>query len=528
MSELSPQPPMPKRAESLLSGSISGDRLGALLSAAVDPIVLIDLEGRISGFNRAAESVFGYREDEVRGQPVSMLMPGPYRDEHDGYMSRYLATGQRRIIGIGREVTALRADGSTFPIDLSVGEYVNGDEHGFVGILRDISRRKAQEAELQQTTAELRLIFANTPTAIAILDRRGVIVDLNHAAETLLGFEATALRGRRHDQLVVDEDRAALQNGLAGIAGSGERLSLELRYRRADGELLQAQLQAGVALDAEGEALLTICEIVDRRPLYEATREAEDLRTRLAHVARIGTLGEMVSGIAHEVNQPLTAIANYANAARRFLRAGIDDKEELAAILDKIATQAERAGQVIRGLRTLSRRRDAVREPLEVGSLIAEVVRLVEFELRARGWRLQIEVEDGLPPISGDAVQIQQVLLNLIRNGLEAMADAACGDGVEVRATQAEGGWVEIAVRDSGPGVPAEVEERLFEPFYTTKSQGMGLGLSICQSIMAAHGGALRYRRGEPGQGASFVLRLPAALATPIKDLESIDGGEDG
>ena len=139
----------------------------------------------------------------------------------------------------------------------------------------------------------------------------------------------------------------------------------------------------------------------------------------MAHVARIGTLGEMVSGIAHEVNQPLTAIANYANAARRFLRAGIDDKEELAAILDKIATQAERAGQVIRGLRSLSRRRDAVRERLEVGSLIAEVARLVEFELRARGWRLQIEVADGLPAISGDAVQIQQVLLNLIRNAVE-------------------------------------------------------------------------------------------------------------
>lgn len=515
---------MPKRSEGLRSGRIAADRFGALLSAAVDPIVLINLEGRISGFNRAAESVFGYREDEVRGQPVSMLMPGPYRDEHDGYLSRYLSTGQRRIIGIGREVTALRRDGSTFPIDLSVGEFVNGGEHGFVGILRDITRRKIQEAELRKTTAELRLIFANTPTAIAILDRDGVIVDLNLACEGLLGYAADMLRGRRHAELVVDEDRPATVAGLAAIADSGERLSLELRYRRVDGERLQAQLQAGVALDAEGELLLTICEIVDRRPLYEATREAEDLRTRLAHVARIGTLGEMVSGIAHEVNQPLTAIANYASAARRFLRAGAVDIEELAVILDKIATQAERAGQVIRGLRSLSRRRDAVRERLEISSLITEVARLVEFELRACGWRLQIEVEDALPVVSGDAVQIQQVLLNLIRNGLEAMAEQASGDAVELRAARAGSGWVEIRVRDSGPGVPSEVEERLFEPFYTSKAQGMGLGLSICQSIMSAHGGELRYRRREHGAGAEFVMRLPVVMRAERAELEGVDG----
>ncbi|MDP3294428.1 MAG: ATP-binding protein, partial [Nevskia sp.] len=346
------------------------------------------------------------------------------------------------------------------------------------------------------------------------------------SCEDLLGYAAEALRGRRHAELVVDDDRDAAVAGLAAIVDSGERLSLELRYRRVDGERLQAQLQAGVALDAEGAPLLTICEIVDRRPLYEATREAEDLRTRLAHVARIGTLGEMVSGIAHEVNQPLTAIANYASAARRFLRAGTGavDIEELAVILDKIAAQAERAGQVIRGLRSLSRRRDAVRERLEVGVLISEVARLVEFELRARGWRLQLEVEEALPAVCGDAVQIQQVLLNLIRNGLEAMAEQASGEAVEVRALRAGSGWVEIRVRDSGPGVPSEVEERLFEPFYTTKAQGMGLGLSICQSIMSAHGGELRYRRGEQGAGAEFVIRLPVAMADEQAERGAVDG----
>ena len=504
---------MPRKSAGLRSGRISGDRFGALFAAAVDPIVLIDREGRITGFNPAAENVFGWREDEVRGERVSILMPGPYRDEHDGYMNRYLDTGQRRIIGIGREVVARRRDGSTFPIDLSVGEFVSGDEHGFVGILRDITGRKAQEAELRRTTEELRLIFEQTPTALAILDADGRIVDANRACESLLGFDADTLRGRRHGELLAEADRDAVDSGLAAvIAGSSENLSRDVQYRRRDGSSLAALLHAGIARDLAGAPLLAICEIVDRSQLFEATREAEDLRTRLAHVARIGTLGEMVSGIAHEVNQPLTAIANYANAARRFVLSGNSDPAELAAILDKIATQAERAGQVIRGLRNLTRRRDAVREVLHCAALIAEVARLVDFELRARGWRLVTRITGSLPPVRGDGVQIQQVLLNLIRNGIEAMAESATGDVIEVAASAVDSGAVEICVRDSGPGLARDVEDRLFEPFFTTKAQGMGLGLSICQSLMRAHDGDLRYQRGSSG-GAEFIMRLPAATA---------------
>ncbi len=494
------------------SGPISGDRFGALFAAAVDPIVLIDREGRITGFNLAAEQVFGWREADVLGERVSILMPGPYRDEHDGYMSRYLGTGQRRIIGIGREVVARRRDGSTFPIDLSVGEFVSGDEHGFVGILRDITARKAQEAELRRTTEELRLIFEQTPTALALLDAEGRIVDVNRACESLLGRDAEALRGRHHGDLLADADRALVEGALSEvIAGRGETWSCDVQYLRGDGRPLPALLHAGVARDVEGRPLLAICEIVDRSQLFEATREAEDLRTRLAHVARIGTLGEMVSGIAHEVNQPLTAIANYANAARRFVLAGDSDPAELAGILDKIAAQAERAGQVIRGLRNLTRRRDAVREPLDCAALIAEVARLVEFELRARGWRLLTRIDGPLPPVYGDGVQIQQVLLNLIRNGIEAMAEAAQGDAIEVHAEAVDCGNVEIRVCDRGPGLRREVEDHLFEPFFTTKAQGMGLGLSICKSLMRAHDGDLRYQPGRDG-GAEFIMRLPAAM----------------
>jgi len=368
--------------------AVAESRLNALLDAAVDAIILIDAGGILTRFNRAAERMFGYDQAEVLGRNVSMLMPEPYRSQHDGYIQRYATTGERRIIGIGREVEARRKDGTTFPIDLSVGEYLATGEflptgkHGFVGIIRDLTERKAQ------------------------------------------------------------------------------------------------------------------------------TREAEELRARLTHVGRLGTLGEMVSGIAHEVNQPLTAISNYASACRRMVQSGTASGEELAGALDKIGAQAERAGQVIRGLRALVRRRDEVREPLDCNQLIRDVARLVEFDARQAGFRLVLKLAEPLPATMGDAVQIQQVVLNLIRNGLDAMLEQASGDAVEVETAVADG-KVEIRVTDSGPGLGAAAVARLFEPFFTTKPQGIGLGLSICKSIIGAHRGELRGERG-PGGGARFRVRLPA------------------
>ena len=379
---------------SLLSSGAES-RFNALLDAAVDAIILIDVRGCITRFNPAAERMFGYREDEVVGHNVSMLMPEPYRSQHDGYIGRYAATGERRIIGIGREVAAQRKDGSTFPIDLSVGEFDAAavpagqrrragdaqDEHGYVGIIRDLTERRAQMAE------------------------------------------------------------------------------------------------------------------------------AEGLRSRLAHVGRLGTLGEMVSGIAHEVNQPLTAISNYASACRRMVQAGTIEGEELAGTLEKIGAQAERAGQVIRGLRALVRRREEQREPLDLNRLIRDVIKLAEFEVRQAGYRIDLDLAEPLPATHGDAVQIQQVVLNLIRNGLDAMLEQARGDTIRIE-TGVHEGHVEIRVTDSGPGLPPPVEQRLFEPFFTTKPQGIGLGLSICRSIATALGGELTAASRLQG-GAEFQLRLP-------------------
>jgi two-component system sensor kinase FixL len=488
---------------------VAHTRLNALLDAAADAMVLIDGRGRITRFNAAAQRIFGYSEPEVLGHNVSMLMPQPYRGEHDAYLDRYLSTSEPRIIGIGREVAALRKDGSTFPIDLSVGEFDSEGEHGFVGILRDISVRKAQEEKIRSSEEHLRLIFENAPTAIAITEPRGHITAANPAARRLLGHSEAELRKLRLSDLILPDDRAPAAAQMQATFQQGGQCEFEVRYSRKDGSVCHALTHASVAHDARGAPLMMICELVDRSELFEATHEADELRSRLTHVSRIGTLGEMVSGIAHEVNQPLTAIANYASACRRMLASGQATPEELAGTLEKIAVQSERAGDVIRGLRNLLRKRDQVRQPLDCNQLVREVVRITDFELRQNGFRLVQALAPMLPPVTGDGVQIQQIVLNLIRNALDAMALQASGDVVEI-STASDGSWVDIFVADCGPGIPPAVAERLFEPFFTTKAEGIGLGLSICKSILTAHKGALQISTNAWG-GTTFQVRLPAA-----------------
>lgn len=484
------------------------DRLSALLDAAVDAVVLIDPRGRITRFNHAAERLFGYRAEEVINHNVALLMPSPDRERHDSYLHRYLETSEKRIIGIGREVLGRRRNGSIMPIELSVGEFRSGAEHGFVGILRDITQRKQQEAEIRARSEELRMVFENAPTGITITSPDGLIVNANRACAQLLGYSAEELVGRNHLELLSEADRPMVQEDFERTAATGEPLGREVRYRTRNGQPLYALLHSGAVRDAEQRPQLMICEIVDRSALFEATREADQLRARLTHVSRLGTLGEMVSGIAHEVNQPLTAIANYANAGRRLLANGDAQPAEIASVLEKIGTQAERAGQVIRGLRALARKHAASRERLDCNALVQEVCRLLEFELRASDWKLQLRLAPQLPVVVGDAVQIQQVILNLLRNAIESMNEHATGTTITVTSVAPIDAYVELRVADSGRGLSTETEEHLFEPFYTTKQQGMGLGLSICKSIAAAHGGDLSYRRAATG-GAEFILRLP-------------------
>lgn len=357
--------------------------MAALMQAAVDAIVVIETGEKIVAFSRSAEKMFGYSADEVIGQPVSTLMPQPYRSEHSSYIERYQATGQPHIIGVGREVKAVRKDGRIFPVWLSVGEAKSRAGHRYVGIIRDLTEQ--------------------------------------HAAET-------------------------------------ERRSLEMR---------------------------------------------------LEHVSRLSLLGEMAAGIAHEINQPLTAIANYSQAARNVLDRVPVDRKTLTTACEGIAEQVQRAGDVIKNLRKFVRTREIERSRLNLKALVDGVMVLIKADAAHDGITVDTLLSDALPDVSGNAVQLQQVLLNLTHNAVDAMRDNTRRPKlltIETRATP--DGGVEIRVSDRGSGVSSNLEEAIFNPFFTTKRQGLGVGLAISRSIVDAHGGLLSFERRDGG-GSTFIVKLP-------------------
>jgi two-component system sensor kinase FixL len=357
-------------------------RLRSILETVPEAIIVIDEHGLIDEFSPAAERLFGYRPAEVQGRNVSMLMPSPYRNRHDGYIQNYLSTGVRRIIGIGRVVVGLRKDGSTFPMELSVGEARIGGRRVFTGFVRDLTERQQTEKRLQ------------------------------------------------------------------------------------------------------------------------------DLQSELLHVSRLSAMGQMASALAHELNQPLTAILNYVRAARRFMEGDARAAAKAVEVMDKAVAQTARAGQIIRRLRDFVEKGQSHQTRDDLNKTIEEASALALVGAKESGVKVSLALSPSLPEVRIDRIQIQQVVLNLVRNSIEAMAASERRElRIGTSLTQ-DGAQVEIA--DSGPGLPAEVTAQLFQPFVTTKPQGMGVGLSISRSIIEAHGGRIW---AEPNPGGGVAFRFTVRLA---------------
>lgn len=357
--------------------------LKSILDTVLDATVVSTRDGTIVSFNAAAVRQFGYLEREVIGQNLRILMPEPYRAEHDGYMQRYLTTGEKRIIGIDRVVVGRRKDGSTFPMKLAVGETRSGGETFFTGFIRDLTEREETATRLQE---------------------------------------------------------------------------------------IQAQL---------------------------------------ARLARLNEMGEMASTLAHELNQPLSAIANYIHGCRRLL----DDLEGTVAArmrdaLEETARQSLRAGQIIRHLREFVTKGETEKSAENIRSLVEEAGALALAGSREKGVRTVFDFRPGADFVFVDRIQIQQVLTNLIRNAIEAMQGQPVRELI-VRTEPAGAEEVVVIVEDTGPGISEEIAADLFKPFTTTKPGGMGIGLSISRRIIEAHGGQMTVSRSEGG-GALFRFTLPA------------------
>jgi C4-dicarboxylate-specific signal transduction histidine kinase len=308
-------------------------------------------------------------------------------------------------------------------------------------------------------------------------------------------------------------DRARWQQMRDELAAGARSADIEYRIIHPDGTMRYVHHIAQTTRTADGKALRqvgTLHDITDRR---RAEDEARQMQDRIAHYGRISTMGEMAAGIAHEVNQPLTAIATYAQACQRLIASGNVELEEINAALEQIGTQALRAGEVIRRLRSFVKNREVRREPIEPNRLLDDVQTLAQTDARHHGVRIRIEPAQDAPQVQADAVQIQQVILNLVRNSIDAMQEIAEPQREILLRTQVDAeGDVEFMVADRGPGVDPAALAELFNPFFSTKPGGTGLGLSISRSIVRAHGGKL-WCSANPGGGARFFYTLPAVPA---------------
>ena len=354
---------------------------GALISTAVDGIMVIDEKAVVQVYNKACERLFGYAADEVVGHNVKMLMPPPYRGAHDGYVHHYVDTGEKHIIGIGREVSGLRKDGTTFPMNLSVGEGSVNGVRIFVGIITDLSERTARDKRIQ------------------------------------------------------------------------------------------------------------------------------DLQTEMWHVSRLTDMGQIAAGLAHELNQPLTAILNYTNAGRDI--AGEIGDKDLETIFTKVAEQTSRAGNIIRRLRSFIEKREPIRVEEDLGKTVEEAIRLGMMDAADRNIHLELNADPGLPNTLIDRIQIQQVVINLMKNAAEAMENSP-RRALTITVAAVSPDFLQVAVADTGPGLDREVADKLFQAFMTTKKTGMGMGLNICRSIVEAHGGRL-WAEDNPGGGTVFRFNVPIA-----------------
>ena len=484
----------------------------AIVDTAVDAIIVIDRNGAIRSVNQATEGLFGYVAEELIGRNVKLLMPEPYAGEHDTYLANYLRTGLKKIIGIGREVVGRRKDGSVFPMELSVGEARDGGNSIFVGVIRDITARKAAELAQRESELRLRSILDTVPDAIVVIDRQGVVQSFSPAAERLFRYDSTEVIGHNVNILMPTPYREAHDSCIARYLQTGERriigIGRVVTGRRKNGETFPMELQVGEFTFAGGRYFTGFVRDLTER--QEAERRIQDLQAELMHTSRLSVMGQMASTMAHELNQPLTAVTNYLEAGRQLLATGVGGPDRINEMMEKAIAQAQRAGDVIRRLRGFVTKGETERRIRNLNQLVEEALALAFVGARQRGVRASLELDQTLPPVLVDHVQIQQVVLNLVRNAVEAMEQVERRElTIGTRAIPQQG-VAEVIVADTGPGVAPELAGRLFQPFVTTKATGMGLGLSICREIVEAHHGQLTTAPA-PSGGTVFRVTLPIA-----------------
>lgn len=484
----------------------------ALTNAMIDGVVVIDRDGVIQWLNPAAERIFGYGAGEVIGENVGILMPEPYRGEHDDYVKRYIRTGQANIIGIGREVIGQRKDGSVFPMHLSVGEITEFAEPLFVGIVRDISAEKEAEAARRRSDALYRLLLESIPDAIWITTTDDKIVYANPAATVLLGAkDSTELVGRRNLDFVHPDYREAVSERSRMVAEGKPTPPAMTRKIRFDGELIETETSAIQVDWGERPARLMISRDMTERKRIEA---------RLGQAEKMEAVGQLAGGAAHDFNNLLAVLM--MNLEELVLRHKDDDEQQ--DLVQEAQGLAQSGADLTARLLSFSRQQDPAPKEVQLEGVITGTMRLLR---RTIGEHIDLDttMSSDLWPVIVDLGQLENALLNLAINARDAMPTGG-KIAVEIRNVHVDenlasridglkpGDYVQLDVSDTGAGIPKEIQDKIFDPFFTTKEagSGTGLGLSMVKGFVKQSGGYLSVDS-EIGFGTTFSLYLPRGLS---------------
>jgi PAS domain S-box-containing protein len=496
-----------KRAEQVLHEDEV--KIRRLFDANIVGIEFWDFEGRVLEANDAFLRIAGYDRDDLIAGRVhrDRLTPPEWRD----HVARRVA--ELRMAGTIQpyEREFVRKDGSRVPVLVAAARFDETADQGVAFVL-DLTERKKTEEELRASEARFRTFVDHATDSFMLHAEDGTILDVNRHACESLGYSRDELIGMGVIDFEPDAN-ATFRPGMWERLGAGEILTFESRHRRKDGTEFPVEVRLR-EFEQGGRRVSLTRDITERKRAEADARESErryrETQAELARANRVATMGQLTASIAHEVNQPIGAAVTNANAALRWLSAQRPDLEEVRQALRRIVENGNRASEVIGRIRALIKKAPPRKEGVAINDAILGVVTLIHGEVVKNRVSARTQLAEGLPIIEGDRVQLQQVILNLIVNAIEAMS----GQNEPPRTllissekNQPDG--VLVAVRDSGPGLAPQTLERLFDPFYTTKADGMGMGLSICHSIIEAHGGRL-WASANQSRGAVFQFTLPA------------------
>jgi PAS domain S-box-containing protein len=485
-------------------------RKAAIVDSALDCIVTIDHEGCITEFNPAAENTFGHRRDEVLGKHLAdVIIPPSLREQHRQGFARYLATGEARLLGRRIEMTGVRADGTEFPVELAITRVPLEGPASFTGYLRDITERKRAEQALRRSEAFLaeaqHLSHTGSFSWRVATDEITWSDQLYRIYELEIGVPVTLelIRTRVHPEDLTLYERMVEE---ARVGGNDFEWQYRLLMPDHSVKYMHALAQSTRDQDGQLEYIAAIQDVTARRLAEEARDKA---RSELTHVARVTSLGVLTASIAHELNQPLSGIVTNASTCMRMLAADPPNLDGARETARRTIRDGNRASEMITRLRALFSKKSAATQSIDLNAATREVMELSLSELQKNRVILRPELADDLPLVTGDRVQLQQVILNLLRNASDAMSsiDDRPRDLV-VRTEPDDDDRVRLSVTDVGVGFEPQSADRLFEAFYTTKNEGMGIGLSISRSIIERHHGRL-WATPNKGPGVTFSFSIP-------------------